>query len=218
MTIEEVQKLKEGDTLFWAVGKKYYKGKFISLNDDVLDLKTLQVEDETGQRDEILHAFIVSEEKYLMETSPKTFKSTFIQNKIQKTEDLNDEESISDEIAESVELEVETKKPEIKAPKITTISTPIVVVSQPTVNPVNISLNTVNSPRGNNNELKPNLKSLQIMLQKDGYFIERNENRWVEYFLYLPDGQKLSFICKLKVWQLYNIYIEKGIQGLIDLT
>ena len=28
MTIQEVQKLKEGDTLFWAVGKKYYKDKF----------------------------------------------------------------------------------------------------------------------------------------------------------------------------------------------
>lgn len=217
MTIQEVQKLKEGDTLFWAVGKKYYKGKFISLNEDVLDLKTLQVEDETGQRDEILHAFIVSEEKYLMETAPKTFKPTFVQNKIQKKEDLNDEESISDEIAESVELEVEVKKPEVKAPKIITNSTPI-VISQTNVNPVNVSLSSVSSPRGNNNELKPNLKSLQILLQKDGYFIERNENRWVEYFLYLPDGQKLSFICKLKVWQLYNIYIEKGIQGLVDLT
>lgn len=217
MTIEEVHKLKEGDTLFWAVGKKYYKGKFLSLNEDVLDLKTLQVEDESGQRDEILHAFIVSEEKYLMETSPKTFKPTFVQNKIQKSEDLNDEESVSDEIAENVELEVEieVEKPKPKDTKIITNKT--IVVSQ-TVNPVSVSLSAVNSPRGNNNELKPNLKSLQILLQKDGYFIERNENRWVEYFLYLPDGEKLSFICKLKVWQLYNIYIEKGIQGLIDLA
>jgi hypothetical protein len=45
-----------------------------------------------------------------------------------------------------------------------------------------------------------------------------NENRWIEYFLYLPDGQKVSFLCKLKVWQVYNIYIEKGIQGLLDLV
>lgn len=212
MTIEEVQKLKEGDTLFWAVGKKYYKGKFLSLNDDVLDLKTLQVEDENGEKDEILHAFIVSEDKYLMETG-KPFKPSFVKNKIEKSEELDDEDFISNEIIENVELEVEVEKTE--APK--KIAKPVITTTT-TVNPVNVTLNPVSSPRGNNSELKPNLKSLQILLQKEGYFIERNENRWIEYFLYLPDGQKVSFLCKLKVWQVYNIYIEKGIQGLLDLV
>jgi len=212
MTIEEVQKLKEGDTLFWAVGKKYYKGKFLSLNDDVLDLKTLQVEDENGEKDEILHAFIVSEDKYLAETT-KTFKPSFVKNKIEKSEELDDEEdSASNEIIENMELEVEVEKTEV--PKKISKS----IITTTTVNPVNVTLNPVSSPRGNNSELKPNLKSLQILLQKEGYFIERNENRWIEYFLYLPDGQKVSFLCKLKVWQVYNIYIEKGIQGLLDLV
>jgi hypothetical protein len=213
MTVEEVKKLKEGDTLFWAVGKKYYKGKFLSLDEDVLDLKTLQVEDENGEKDEILHAFVVSEDKYLTETN-KTFKPSFVKNKIEKSEELDDEEEIaSDKIIENMELEVEVEKVETTKK----VAKPIITTTT-SVNPVNVPLNTVSSPRGNNSELKPNLKSLQILLQKEGYFIERNENRWIEYFLYLPDGQKVSFLCKLKVWQVYNIYIEKGIQGLLDLV
>jgi hypothetical protein len=213
MTAEETKSLVPGDKIFWAEGKKFFKGKFKGFSHDVLDMKTLIVEDDNAVEDEILHVMLITEESYLRETN-RHLKTSFVKNSIPKNEEINDEENKIEEnqndslIEDSDSEKIEKNK--IEKPKAQTIK----IVN----NSSNSSTSVVDSPRGNDGEMKPNLKTLQILLQKEGYNIERDNNKWVKYHLFCPDGSQVEFIYKLKVWNLYNIYIEKGVQGLLDLV
>ena len=213
MTAEETKPLQPGDQVHWMLGKNYHKGKFIGFGRDVADMKSLIVEDSSGIQDEILHVFLIQEEDYTsgisrLSNKHKIITKGFVQNKIEKKEEISDEEitddEINQEVSENQEKETE-KKVVIKQPKapITTLS--------------NVNLGKVDSPRGNGSELKPNLNTLQKLMSSQGYNIERDPNKWVRYILLLPDGESTDFIFKGKVWELYNIYIEQGIQGLLNL-
>ena len=213
MTAEETKQLQPGDQVHWMLGKNYHKGKFIGFGRDVADMKSLIVEDSSGIQDEILHVFLIQEEDYTsgisrLSNKHKTLTKGFVQNKIEKKEEISDEEitddEINQEVSENQEKEIE-KKVVIKQPKA------------PITNLSNVNLGKVDSPRGNGSELKPNLNTLQKLMSSQGYNIERDPNKWVRYILLLPDGESTDFIFKGKVWELYNIYIEQGIQGLLNL-
>lgn len=213
MTAQEVINFQPGQEIFWKEGKKFFKGIFLGFNRDVLDIKSLSVKDENGNQDEILHVMLIDEETYLQwqEKSSKhkiITKNNFVQNKIEKKEDISDEE-ISEEITENQNIQSENILSENIDSNL--ISTP------PITNVFNISLSKVSSPRGTNSEIKPNLNTLQKLLNMQNFHIERDPNKWVRYILTLPNKQVVDFIFKGKVWELYNIYIEKGIQGLLDL-
>lgn len=215
MTAEETKQLQPGDQVHWMLGKNYHKGKFIGFGRDVADMKSLIVEDPNGVQDEILHVFLIGEEDYTsgvsrLNNKHKIINKGFVQNKIEKKEEISDEELSEDEIIEEVnENQEKEKKLEKK-----------VIVKQPQVpitNLSNVNLTKVDSPRGNGSEFKPNLNTLQKLMSSQGYNIERDPNKWVRYILLLPDGESTDFIFKGKVWELYNIYIEQGIQGLLNL-
>jgi hypothetical protein len=212
MTAQEVQKIQPGEEVYWALGKKFIRGKFLKFSRDVLDIKSLIVVDEKGIEDEILHVMLVDKETYLDAIQKVTNKqkiiqnTSFIQNKIVKKEEISDEE-IVEEISENKEIINENE--ESKDIKITTPITPSIINSQ--------QLGKVSSPRGNSSDVKPNLSTLQKLLNSQGYNIERDPNKWVRYILTLPGGEVTDFIFKGKVWELYNIYIDKGIQGFLDL-
>jgi hypothetical protein len=212
MTAQEVQKIQPGEEVYWALGKKFIRGKFLKFSRDVLDIKSLIVVDEKGIEDEILHVMLVDKETYLDAIQKVTNKqkiiqnTSFIQNKIIKKEEISDEE-IVEEISENKEIINENE--ESKDIKITTPITPSIINSQ--------QLGKVSSPRGNSSDVKPNLSTLQKLLNSQGYNIERDPNKWVRYILTLPGGEVVDFIFKGKVWELYNIYIDKGIQGFLDL-
>jgi hypothetical protein len=212
MTAQEVQKIQPGEEVYWALGKKFIRGKFLKFSRDVLDIKSLIVVDEKGIEDEILHVMLVDKETYLDAIQKVTNKqkiiqnTSFIQNKIVKKEEISDEE-IVEEISENKEIINENE--ESKDIKITTPITPSIINSQ--------QLGKVSSPRGNSSDVKPNLSTLQKLLNSQGYNIERDPNKWVRYILTLPGGEVVDFIFKGKVWELYNIYIDKGIQGFLDL-
>jgi hypothetical protein len=197
MVAEEVQKLKEGDTLYWALGKKFIKGKFVRHSGNVVDFKVLCVKDDNGVEDEILHVFLVDEEAYIRETQ-KTFKPSFVKNKIEKKEEVNDESDL---------IETENIAPIQKIEKIE--------IKQ---NDINKAVKKVTKNIVSNDEMKPTLKSLDMLLKKEGCSIERDSVKWVKYHLSLSTGEHLEIIYKGKVWELYNIYVESGLQGLIDLT
>lgn len=214
MTAEQTTQLQTGDPIHWMLGKNYHKGKFIGFGRDVADMKSLIVEDSNGVQDEILHVFLVSEEDYLngitrLSNKHKITSSGFVKNKIEKKEEISDEESNE----ELTEQEVIEEKSEIKQEKKIVIKTPQII---PT-NISNVNLTKVDSPRGNGGDFKPNLNTLQKLMSSQGYNIERDPNKWVRYILLLPDGESTDFIFKGKVWELYNIYIEQGIQGLLNL-
>ena len=212
MTAQEVQKIQPGEEVYWALGKKFIRGKFLKFSRDVLDIKSLIVVDEKGIEDEILHVMLVDKETYLDAIQKVTNKqkiiqnTSFIQNKIIKKEEISDEE-IVEEVSENKEIINENE--ESKDIKITTPITPSIINSQ--------QLGKVSSPRGNSSDVKPNLSTLQKLLNSQGYNIERDPNKWVRYILTLPGGEVVDFIFKGKVWELYNIYIDKGIQGFLDL-
>jgi hypothetical protein len=212
MTAQEVQKIQPGEEVYWALGKKFIRGKFLKFSRDVLDIKSLIVVDEKGIEDEILHVMLVDKETYLDAIQKATNKqkiiqnTSFIQNKIIKKEEISDEE-IVEEIIENKEIIKENE--ESKDIKIITPIVPSIINSQ--------QLGKVSSPRGNSDDVKPNLSTLQKLLNSQGYNIERDPNKWVRYILTLPGGEVVDFIFKGKVWELYNIYIDKGIQGFLDL-
>jgi DNA polymerase III delta prime subunit len=211
MTAQEVQKIQPGEEIYWALGKRFIKGKFLKFSRDVLDIKSLIVVDEKGIEDEILHVMLVDKETYL-DAIQKTNKqkiiqnTSFIQSKIVKKEEISDEEII-EEISEKKEIITENQ--EDQKTEITIPVTPSIINPQ--------QLSKVSSPRGNNSDIKPNLSTLQKLLNSQGYNIERDPNKWVRYILTMPDGEVTNFIFKGKVWELYNIYIDKGIQGFLDL-
>jgi hypothetical protein len=211
MTAQEVQKIQPGEEIYWALGKRFIKGKFLKFSRDVLDIKSLIVVDEKGIEDEILHVMLVDKETYL-DAIQKTNKqkiiqnTSFVQSKIVKKEEISDEEII-EEISEKKEIITENQ--EDQKTEITIPTTPSIINSQ--------QLSKVSSPRGNNSDIKPNLSTLQKLLNSQGYNIERDPNKWVRYILTLPGGEVTDFIFKGKVWELYNIYIDKGIQGFLDL-
>jgi hypothetical protein len=212
MTAEETKQLQPGDEIHWMLGKNYHKGKFVGFGRDVADMKSLIVEDSNGVQDEILHVFLIQEEDYTsgisrLNNKHKIITKGFVQNKIEKKEEISDEETSEEENNQEVN-ENQEKEPEKK-----------VVIKQPKVPITSLSnnLGKVDSPRGNGSELKPNLNTLQKLMSSQGYNIERDPNKWVRYILLLPDGESTDFIFKGKVWELYNIYIEQGIQGLLNL-
>lgn len=208
MILDKIKNLQVGDTLHWAEGKQYFKGKFKRYSGDVLDYKVLCVETDDGNEDEILHIFLIDEEVYLRETQ-KTFKPSFVKNKIEKKEEINDEAEDDSEINQNVEqtekkLIIESK--EIKSS---------VEIDNQIQNKIikKVSKNTVSG-----DELKPTLKNLDVILQKEGCRIERDDKKWVKYHLFLSDGNHVEIIYKGKVWELYNIYVEQGLQGLLNLV
>lgn len=222
MTAQEVQKLQPGDEIHWTLGKNYFKGKLLGFGRDVADMKSLLVEDSNGVQDEILHVFLVEKQDYIEGVSKlnkhKIVKNNiingnnFVQSKIEKNEEISDEENIEKEISEEEISQEISEKEIIKESQNIPVEIP-----KPITNLSNTELTKVSSPRGNNTEMKPNLKTLQILLQKQGYHIERDPNKWVRYILTLPNSESVDFSYKGKVWELYNIYIESGIQGLLNL-
>lgn len=221
MTAQEAQKIQPGETIYWQEGKKFLKGTFKKFSHDVLDIKSLTVELDNGEEDEILHVMLISSEDYMKGieklSKHKFVKNNFVKNKIEKNEEISDEE-ITEEINEN-EIEITEKEKNKTGNNISEKSEEDknIEVPPPVTNLSNTTLTKVSSPRGNNTELKPNLKTLQILLQKQGYHIERDPNKWVRYILTLPNSESIDFSYKGKVWELYNIYIESGIQGLLNL-
>ena len=60
------------------------------------------------------------------------------------------------------------------------------------------------------------LKSLNELLSESGNSIERDDNDWPVYHINLVDGSSHVIRFTGKVWELYNLYIEKGINSLLE--
>jgi hypothetical protein len=204
MILEKIKNLQVGDVLYWAEGKNHFKGKFKRYSGDVLDYKVLCVETDDGNEDEILHIFLIDEEVYLRETQ-KTFKPSFVKNKIEKKEEIDDETIENVESEQKIENNTSIESKEIKSP---------VEIDNQIQNKVvkKVTKNTVSA-----DELKPTLKNLDNLLQKEGCRIERDDKKWVKYHLFLSDGNHVEIIYKGKVWELYNIYVEHGLKGLVNI-
>jgi actin-like ATPase involved in cell morphogenesis len=60
------------------------------------------------------------------------------------------------------------------------------------------------------------LKSLNELLNEEGHNIERDSNDWPVYHLNLADGSSHTLRYIGKVWELYNLYVDGGINSLLD--
>jgi hypothetical protein len=60
------------------------------------------------------------------------------------------------------------------------------------------------------------LKGLNELLVEEGNSIERDENDWPVYHLNLVDGSSHTIRFTGKVWELYNLYVDKGIDSLLQ--
>ena len=69
--------------------------------------------------------------------------------------------------------------------------------------------------KANNGPVKGTLKALGKLLEKDGHRIERDENTWPLYHLYLKDGEIKHIVFKGKVEEFHDIFVNQGIDGLL---
>jgi actin-like ATPase involved in cell morphogenesis len=60
------------------------------------------------------------------------------------------------------------------------------------------------------------LKSLNELLSETGNSVERDENDWPVYHINLADGTSHTIRFTGKVWELYNLYIDGGINSLLE--
>jgi actin-like ATPase involved in cell morphogenesis len=60
------------------------------------------------------------------------------------------------------------------------------------------------------------LKGLNELLVEEGHNIERDDIDWPVYHVNLADGTSHTIRYTGKVWELYNLYVDKGINSLLD--
>jgi hypothetical protein len=60
------------------------------------------------------------------------------------------------------------------------------------------------------------LKGLNELLVEEGHSIERDDIDWPVYHLNLVDGSSHTIRFTGKVWELYNLYVDKGVNSLLD--
>jgi hypothetical protein len=60
------------------------------------------------------------------------------------------------------------------------------------------------------------LKGLNELLTEEGNSIERDDIDWPVYHLNLVDGSSHTLRYTGKVWELYNLYIEGGVNSLLE--
>jgi actin-like ATPase involved in cell morphogenesis len=60
------------------------------------------------------------------------------------------------------------------------------------------------------------LKGLNELLVEEGHNIERDGVDWPVYHINLADGSSHTIRFTGKVWELYNLYVDKGINSLLD--
>ena len=60
------------------------------------------------------------------------------------------------------------------------------------------------------------LKGLNELLVEENHSIDRDEYDWPVYHLNLVDGSSHTIRYTGKVWELYNLYIEGGINSLLE--
>ena len=223
MVIEEVDKLKEGDIIFWASGRDHFKGTFVKFVGNVTDLRLMLVRTDKGVEDEILHVFLTNEDAYNREMQKGIFKAQkVITNKapkqvsavqtisvksdLEKSEDIADEDDLSSAIGDFLE-EVEVKTKPKKLVSTSFVPTPV----------EKGNLEKVSGHRDYKGGPAPNLKTLQLLLKEDNIHIERDKAKWVRYHIILADGTHEEIDFSGKVFELYNIYLDSGIDGILKL-
>lgn len=60
------------------------------------------------------------------------------------------------------------------------------------------------------------LKSINNILKKDGHRLERDEDNWPLYHLFLQSGETYDILFKKKVSDLFDLLEEKGIDGMLE--
>jgi actin-like ATPase involved in cell morphogenesis len=60
------------------------------------------------------------------------------------------------------------------------------------------------------------LKSLNELLVEEGHNIERDDNDWPVYHINLADGSSHTIRFTGKVWELYNLFVDNGINSLLE--
>jgi actin-like ATPase involved in cell morphogenesis len=60
------------------------------------------------------------------------------------------------------------------------------------------------------------LKGLNELLVEEGNSVERDDNDWPVYHINLADGASHTIRYIGKVWELYNLYIDGGINSLLE--
>ena len=61
------------------------------------------------------------------------------------------------------------------------------------------------------------LKTVNELLKKDGHRIERDSDNWPLYHIFLQNGESHDVDFRGKVSEFHDIFIEKGIDGLLEL-
>ena len=67
-----------------------------------------------------------------------------------------------------------------------------------------------------NKELGKTLKSINVLLKKDGHRLERDETSWPLYHLFLQNGETYDIFFTGKVSQLFEITEQRGIEGILE--
>lgn len=60
------------------------------------------------------------------------------------------------------------------------------------------------------------LKSINNLLKKDGHRLERDEEKWPLYHLFLQDGKTYDIFFTNKVSELFDLVEQKGYEGLLE--
>jgi actin-like ATPase involved in cell morphogenesis len=60
------------------------------------------------------------------------------------------------------------------------------------------------------------LKGLNELLVEEGHNIERDDTDWPVYHINLVDGTSHTIRFTGKVWELYNLYVDKGMDSLLQ--
>ena len=60
------------------------------------------------------------------------------------------------------------------------------------------------------------LKGLNELLVEEGHNIERDEYDWPVYHINLVDGTSHTIRYTGKVWELYNLYVDGGVDSLLQ--
>ena len=60
------------------------------------------------------------------------------------------------------------------------------------------------------------LKGLNELLTENGHNIERDNSDWPVYHINLADGSSHVIKFTGKVWELYNLFVDKGINSLLE--
>ena len=217
MTAEEVSELKEGDVIYWATGKEHFKGIFVKFTGNVLDLRLMLVRSDDGFEDEILHPFLTSEDIYNNQMAIKNrvkaprVITQKVQSSIVKKEKVSDESEESDSsLPESIGSVIEDYVENVVG-KVTKVPPQI-------TGPISKDkLVKASGHRDYIGGVTPNLKTLQSLMSSDGIHIERDKAKWVRYHLVFSDGTVDQFDFSGKVFELYNIYLDGGIDAILKL-